>query len=210
MWNGLMFGLASLFTAEVPLPDSRSMYQEVGTFAQQFEINSKRVVVRESQISNPSPFLTSSGGKQCVVHINSHDQARQVWSHLVNSDQPEVHRAYEIFSMGHELTHCMLGEPGRRAKIKSSFETQLGVRFNSNAHFEESIADLVGLAYLEKVQPEMLPVVMNNLSKVRKSFSSRDPEHDSSRLLKQENLTLVQNLFEKPTQPQQLAKNEQP
>ncbi|MCQ8895516.1 hypothetical protein NQT62_03555 [Limnobacter humi] len=194
MWSGLFFGLISLFTPQASLPDTQALQGELQQFAQYFQIDAQRVKFRDSLLKNPSPFLTYGGSKACVVHINHNDDAKRVWSHFVNAGAEGASQAFLAFSSGHELTHCMLAEPGRRASARQALEQQLGVMFSSNTQFEETLADLVGLAYVAKVMPEQYAAVLDRLRDIRQDFSASDPEHNSSNSLRGDHVAFAEQL----------------
>ncbi|HEX4918392.1 MAG TPA: hypothetical protein VFV43_10880 [Limnobacter sp.] len=183
MWNGLFFGLVSLFTPQSSLPDTAAVKEEVHQFATHFQINTDRVHVRETTMNNPSPFLTNSGIKTCVVHVNHHADAKRVWSHFLDTGHEGLGYAFLAFTSAHELTHCIMSEQGKRISARKALEQHLGITFKNNVHFEETLADLVGLAYVAKVAPEALEPVYKRVKSIRTDFSSRDPEHDSSQAL---------------------------
>jgi hypothetical protein len=195
MWNGLMFGLASLFTAQADLPTVDAMQQEVAQFAQVYEINTDRIHVLESTMNNPSPFLTNSGIKTCVLHVNHHGDAKRVWSHFVNTQDQNLQAAFLAFTSAHELTHCLMSEKGKRTQSRKALEAHLGITFKNNTHFEETLADLVGLAYLEKVAPHYFEPVLNRLRTIRTDFSKRDPEHDSSQALQANTIAFADRML---------------
>lgn len=198
MWHGLFFGLASLFTPQANLPNAALLHDEVRQFAQHFQINTDRIEVRESLLNNPSPFLTSSSTKRCVLHINQHSDAKRVWSHLLNTGEDGIEQAFISFSSGHELTHCLMSEPGKRASTRKALETRLGMQFQNNTHFEETLADLLGLAYLARVDPTGFSPVFNRLKTIRTDFSGHDPEHDSTQALQTAHIEFAESLFIKP------------
>lgn len=193
-----VFGLVSLFTPEASLPDTATMRQEIQQFAQVYAIDTQRIHVRESTMNNPSPFLTNSGIKACVLHVNQHADAKRVWTYFLDSGHEGAEAAFLAFTSGHELTHCLMAEKGKRVAAKQALEAHLGVRFTSNVHFEETLADLVGLAYVAKVAPEFYDVVFKRVKTVRTDFSSRDPKHDSSNALRPASIAWVDSILEKP------------
>ncbi|HEX4842365.1 MAG TPA: hypothetical protein VFV57_01740 [Limnobacter sp.] len=195
MWNGLFFGLVSLFTPQSSLPDTAVVKEEVQQFAAHFQINTERVYVRETTMNNPSPFLTNSGIKACVVHVNHHADAKRVWSHFLDTGRDGLEYAFLAFTSAHELTHCIMSEPGKRASARKALEQHLGITFKNNVHFEETLADLVGLAYVGKVAPEALEPVYKRVKSIRTDFSSRDPEHDSSQALNPHAIAFADQMF---------------
>ncbi|WP_370263658.1 hypothetical protein [Limnobacter sp.] len=197
MWNGLFFGLVSLFTPQSSLPDTAVVREEVQLFAQHFNIDTQRVHVRETTMNNPSPFLTNSGIKTCVVHVNHHADAKRVWSHFLNAGQNDLDYAFLAFTSAHELTHCIMSEPGKRSSARKALEQHLGLSFKNNVHFEETLADLVGLAYVAKVAPEAFEPVLRRVKSIRTDFSSRDPEHDSARALNLEGVAFANHMLGK-------------
>ena len=205
MWNGLIFGLASLFTPQADLPSVNTLKQEVVQFAQVYEINTDRIHVRESTMNNPSPFLTNSGIKACVLHVNHHGDAKRVWSHFVNTQDQNLQAAFLAFTSAHELTHCLMSEQGKRMEYRKALEAHLGITFKNNTHFEETLADLVGLAYLDKVAPEYFEPVLNRLITVRTDFSKRDPEHDSSKALSMQTIAFADQMLVKAGAPIRVA-----
>ncbi|HEX4880002.1 MAG TPA: hypothetical protein VFV39_09180 [Limnobacter sp.] len=205
MWNGLVFGLVSLFTPQASLPDTAVVKQEVRQFANHFHINTDRIHVRETTMNNPSPFLTNSGLRACVVHVNHHADAKRVWSHFLDSGREGLEYAFLAFTSGHELTHCMMSEPGKRATTRKALEEHLGITFRNNVHFEETLADLVGLAYVAKVVPEAFEPVLKRVITIRTDFSARDPEHDSSQALTPQSIAFAQQLFGRDTDALRLA-----
>ncbi|HEY1059646.1 MAG TPA: hypothetical protein VGE55_13035 [Limnobacter sp.] len=198
MWSGLFFGLMSLFTPEAALPDTQALQGELQQFAQYFQIDEQRVKFRTSTLKNPSPFLTYGGSKACVVHINHSDDAKRVWSHFLNTGSEGAEQAFLTFTSGHELTHCILAEPGRRVAARQALEKQLGVAFTSNTQFEETLADLVGLAYVSKVLPGQAAVVLERLKDIRQDFSGSDPEHNSSNSLRPDYIAFAEQLLARP------------
>lgn len=56
MWNGLFFGLVSLFTPQASLPDTAAMKEEIAQFAQVYAIDTDRIHVRESTRTTPRHF----------------------------------------------------------------------------------------------------------------------------------------------------------
>jgi hypothetical protein len=204
MWNSLIFGLASFFTPQASLPDAADFQAQIDRFAQVYAINTGRIQVRESQMNNPSPFLTQGGIKHCTLHINQSAAARQVWSHFLDSGNRDAGPAFLAFAAAHELTHCMMSEPGKRPAARKALEQQLNTRFTTNTQFEETLADLVGLAYVGKAFPEFHDLVLSRVKAIRQDFSSRDPEHDSSAALTTESLGLVDRMFS-INQPVRLA-----
>jgi len=197
MWNGLFFGLVSLFTPQASLPDTADMKLEIEQFAQVYAIDTQRIHVRESTMNNPSPFLTNSGITTCVLHVNQHADARRVWSHFLNSGHDGAEPAFLAFTSAHELTHCMLSEKGKRVSAKKALQDHLGIQFKNNVHFEETLADLVGLAYVQKVMPEHFEVVYKRVKSIRSDFSNRDPEHDSSGALNPHTIAFADQMFSK-------------
>jgi hypothetical protein len=200
MWNGLFFGLVSLFTPQASLPNTATMNEEIAQFAQVYNIDTDRIHVRESTMNNPSPFLTNSGIKVCVVHVNQHADAKRVWSHFLNSGHEGAEPAFLAFTSAHELTHCMLSEKGKRVSARKALQDYLGIQFKSNVHFEETLADLVGLAYVQKVMPEYFEVVYQRVKSIRTDFSKHDPEHDSSQAIQFQSITFANSLFAKSEQ----------
>lgn len=198
MWNGLFFGLVNLFTPQASLPDTTTMREEIQQFAQVYEIDTDRIHVRESTMNNPSPFLTNSGIKACVLHVNQSDDAKRVWSHFLDSGHEGMESAFLAFTSGHELTHCLMSEKGKRSQSRQALEAYLGLTFKSNVHFEETLADLVGLAYVSKVAPEAFEVVFKRVKAIRTDFSNRDPEHDSSGALRPDSIRWVDAMLNKP------------
>ncbi|WP_334118566.1 hypothetical protein [Limnobacter sp.] len=197
MWNGLFFGLVSLFTPQASLPDTATMRDEIQQFAQVYEIDTDRIHVRESTMNNPSPFLTNSGIKACVVHVNQHADAKRVWSHFLDSGHDGMEPAFLAFTSAHELTHCLMSEKGKRVESRKALEAYLGVQFKSNVHFEETLADLVGLAYVSKVVPEAFEVVYKRVKAIRTDFSNRDPEHNSTQALNEQAIHFAGQMFSK-------------
>ncbi|RZS40056.1 hypothetical protein EV673_1815 [Limnobacter thiooxidans] len=200
MWNGLFFGLVSLFTPQASLPDVAAVQAEVHQFSKVYAINTERIHVRESTMKNPSPFLTNSGIKACVLHINQNNDAKRVWSHFLNAGEEGLEPAFLAFTSGHELTHCLMSEPGKRQATRKALEAQLGLKFKNNVHFEETLADLVGLAYVARVAPEFYDMVKAHIKAIRTDFSSRDPEHNSSQAIHADHIAWVDALLEKPGQ----------
>ena len=197
MWNGLFFGLVSLFTPQASLPDTAAMKVEIEQFAQVYTIDTQRIHVRESTMNNPSPFLTNSGIKACVLHVNQHADAKRVWSHFLDSGHEGAEPAFLAFTSAHELTHCLMSEKGKRVAAKQALQEHLGIQFKNNVHFEETLADLVGLAYVQKVMPEYFEVVYRRVKSIRTDFSNRDPEHDSSRALNTHTIAFADQMFSK-------------
>ncbi|HEX4855857.1 MAG TPA: hypothetical protein VFV28_03550 [Limnobacter sp.] len=195
MWNGLFFGLMSLFSPQASLPDLVTVESHIQQFAQLYRIDAGRIQLRKSVLNNPSPFLTHSGIKTCTVHINHHSDAKRVWSHFLNTGHDSAENALLAFTSAHELTHCLLSEPGRRPAARKALENHLGYSFRNNTHFEETLADLVGLAYVQKTLPADFGWVLDRLKTIRTDFSSRDPDHDSSSALQAQSLELVDRLF---------------
>ena len=200
MWNGLFFGLVSLFTPQASLPDVAELRAEIQQFSTVYAINTERIHVRESTMKNPSPFLTNSGVKACVLHINQNSDAKRVWSHFLNTGESGLEPAFLAFTSGHELTHCLMSEPGKRQATRKALEAHLGVQFKNNVHFEETLADLVGLAYVARVAPDFYALVHARIKAIRTDFSGRDPEHDSSSALEARHIAWVDALLEKPRQ----------
>lgn len=200
MWNGLFFGLISLFTPHASLPDVEAVQAEIHQFSTVYAINTERIHVRESTMKNPSPFLTNSGIKACVLHINQNSEAKRVWSHFLNTGESGLEPAFLAFTSGHELTHCLMSEPGKRQATRKALEAQLGLQFKNNIHFEETLADLVGLAYVARVAPEFHELVLARIKAIRTDFSGRDPEHDSSHALQPRHIVWVDALLEKSGQ----------
>lgn len=200
MWNGLFFGLVSLFTPQASLPDTATMQQEIQQFAQVYAIDTQRIHVRESTMNNPSPFLTNSGIKACVLHVNQHADAKRVWSHFLDSGHEGMEPAFLAFTSGHELTHCLMSEKGKRVEAKKALEAYLGVQFKNNVHFEETLADLVGLAYVAKVAPEAFEVIYKRVKSIRTDFSNRDPEHDSAAALRPDSIAFADSMLIKTNQ----------
>lgn len=198
MWNGLFFGLVSLFTPQTSLPDTAAMEIEIRQFAQVYSIDTDRIHVRESTMNNPSPFLTNSGIKACVLHVNQHADAKRVWSHFLDSGHEGAEPAFLAFTSAHELTHCLMSEKGKRLIAKRALQEHLGIQFKNNIHFEETLADLVGLAYVQKVAPEFYEVVLKRVRSIRTDFSKRDPEHDSSHALLAHSIAFADQLLAKP------------
>lgn len=198
MWNGLFFGLVSLFTPQTSLPDTAAIEAEIQQFAQVYAIDIDRIHVRQSTMNNPSPFLTNSGIKACVLHINQHAEAKRVWSHFLDTGLEGAESAFLAFTSGHELTHCLMSEKGKRVEAKQALQQHLGIQFRNNAHFEETLADLVGLAYVQKVAPEFYEVVLKRVRSIRTDFSNRDPEHDSSQALQSHSIAFADQLLDKP------------
>lgn len=197
MWNGLFFGLVNLFTPQASLPDTATMREEIQQFAQLYAINTDRIHVRESTINNPSPFLTNSGIKACVVHVNQNDDAKRVWSHFLDSGHEGMESAFLAFTSGHELTHCLMSEKGKRIESRKALEAYLGVQFKNNVHFEETLADLVGLAYVAQVAPEAYDIVFNRVKAIRTDFSNRDPDHNSAHALNNHSIEFASQMFSK-------------
>lgn len=195
MWNGLFFGLVNLFTPQATLPDVASFQQQIQQFSKVYSINTRRIHVRESVMNNPSPFLTNSGVKACTLHINQHAEAKRVWSHFLNSGQEGSDPAFLAFTSAHELTHCMMAEAGKRPTTRKALEDHLGYTFKNNTHFEETLADLVGLAYVQKTMPDYYEVVYTRVKGIRQDFSNRDPDHDSSRALNTDAVAFVDSMF---------------
>lgn len=195
MWNGLFFGLVSLFTPQASLPDTATMREEIQQFAQVYAIDTDRIHVRESTMNNPSPFLTNSGIKTCVLHVNQHAEAKRVWSHFLDSGHAGMDSAFLAFTSGHELTHCLMSEKGKRLESRKALEAYLGVQFKNNVHFEETLADLVGLAYVAKVAPQAYDIVFKRVKSIRTNFSNRDPEHDSSSALTDQSIAFADQMF---------------
>lgn len=200
MWNGLFFGLLSLLTPQASLPKVTAVQAEVRLFSTVYAINTERIHVRESTMKNPSPFLTHSGTKACIVHINQNNDAKRVWSHLLNSGEQGLESALLAFTSGHELTHCLMSETGKRQATRKALEAYLELQFNNNVHFEETLADLVGLAYVARVAPKFHEAVHARIKALRSDFSSRDPDHDSSQVLQSRHIAWVDALLEKPGQ----------
>ncbi|AXV67658.1 hypothetical protein LHL20_04855 [Alteromonas sp. McT4-15] len=198
MWNGLFFGLVSLFTPQASLPDTAAMEAEIHQFAQVYSIDTGRIHVRKSTMNNPSPFLTNSGVKACVLHVNQHADAKRVWSHFLDTGHEGSESAFLAFTSAHELTHCLMSEKGKRVAARQALQQHLGVQFKNNMHFEETLADLVGLAYVQKVAPEYYDVVFKRVKSIRTDFSNRDPEHDSSQALQAHTIAFAAQLFAKP------------
>jgi hypothetical protein len=197
MWNGLFFGLVNLFTPQASLPDTATMQEEIQQFALVYEIDTDRIHVRESTINNPSPFLTNSGIKACVVHVNQNDDAKRVWSHFLDSGHEGMESAFLAFTSGHELTHCLMSEKGKRVESRKALEAYLGVQFKNNVHFEETLADLVGLAYVAKVAPEAYNIVFKRVKSIRTDFSNRDPDHNSAHALNERSIEFASQMFSK-------------
>lgn len=197
MWNGLFFGLVNLFTPQASLPDTATMREEIQQFAQLYAINTDRIHVRESTINNPSPFLTNSGIKACVVHVNQNDDAKRVWSHFLDSGHEGMESAFLAFTSGHELTHCLMSEKGKRVESRKALEAYLGVQFKNNVHFEETLADLVGLAYVAQVAPEAYDIVFKRVKAIRTDFSNRDPDHNSAHALNDHSIEFASQMFSK-------------
>ena len=198
MWNGLFFGLVSLFTPQASLPDTAAMEAEIHQFAQVYSIDTGRIHVRKSTMNNPSPFLTNSGVKACVLRVNQHADAKRVWSHFLDTGHEGSESAFLAFTSAHELTHCLMSEKGKRVAARQALQQHLGVQFKNNMHFEETLADLVGLAYVQKVAPEYYDVVFKRVKSIRTDFSNRDPEHDSSQALQALTIAFAAQLFAKP------------
>lgn len=198
MWNGLFFGLVSLFTPQASLPDTAAIEAEIHQFAQVYSIDTGRIHVRQSTMNNPSPFLTNSGVKACVLHVNQHADAKRVWSHFLDTGHEGAESAFLAFTSAHELTHCLMSEKGKRVAAKQALQQHLGVQFKNNVHFEETLADLVGLAYVQKVAPEYYDVVYKRVKSIRTDFSNRDPDHDSSQALQAHTIAFADQLFAKP------------
>ena len=198
MWNGLFFGLVSLFTPQASLPDTATMREEIQQFAKVYTIDTERIYVRESTMNNPSPFLTNSGIKACVLHVNQHADAKRVWSHFLDTGHEGAESAFLAFTSAHELTHCLMSEKGKRVESRKALEAHLGLTFKNNTHFEETLADLVGLAYVAKVAPEAFEVVYQRVKSIRTDFSSRDPDHDSAAALRPDSIAFADTLLAKP------------
>lgn len=195
MWNGLFFGLASLFTPHTGLPDSAAVQEEIRQFAQIYEIDILRINVLQSTLDHPSPFLTNGGIKSCLLRVNQNNNAKRVWSHFVDSGHEGAEPAFLAFTLGHELTHCMLSEKGRRVIAKTALQEHLGREFKTNVHFEETLADLVGLAYVQKVAAQHYEVVHQRVKTIRTDFSVRDPEHNSVQALDEQNVAFANQMF---------------
>jgi len=200
MWNGLFFGLVSLFTPQASLPDVAAVQAEIGQFSKVYAINVERIHIRESTLNNPSPFLTSSGIKACVLYINQNREAKRVWSHFLNTGETGAEPALLAFTSAHELTHCLMSENGKRQATRKALENQLGMEFRNNVHFEETLADLVGLAYVARVAPGDYETVLARIKSIRSDFSGRDPDHDSRKAIRPDHIAWVDALLEKPGQ----------
>ncbi|WP_288108824.1 hypothetical protein [Limnobacter sp.] len=199
MVSGLIFGLASLFAPQADLPQVASVQHELAIYAQDFSLDPQRVYVRNATFKNPSPFLTSGASTACVVYINDNGDSRRVWSHMLDGADAGLQQAFATFSTGHELTHCLLAEPGQRVAKRESLERFLGVRFKNNVQFEETYGDLVGLAFLKQQDPEHFQAVFDRLKEIRQEFADRDPEHDSSAFLSEENSVFASQLAARKT-----------
>lgn len=199
MLSGLIFGLASLFTTQADLPQVASVQQELAVYAHDFSLDPQKVYIRNASFKNPSPFLTSGASAACVVYINDNGDAKRVWSHMLDGADASLQQAFATFSTGHELTHCLLAEPGQRLAKRESLERFLGIRFKNNVQFEETYGDLVGLAFLKQQDPEHYDAVFERLKEIRLEFADRDPEHDSSAYLSEENSLFASQLAARKT-----------
>lgn len=195
MWNSLIAGMLGLLSPDVQLPQPQQLESDVGLFAQHFDLDSSRVQITSFTKDNPSPFLTRASNKQCTIYINHDNSAKMLWHYLVGNEDAEFGDAFTRFSMGHELTHCMLAEPGKRTAYRQQLEDRTGVRFTDNRHFEESLGDLMGLAYVQKTRPDQYAAVSKKLRDVRTNFASRDKEHDSTPVLKPQIVAWVSEIW---------------
>lgn len=209
MWNGLFFGLVSLFTPHADLPEPQTVQNQIEQFAQVYALDTTRIHVQQSTLKNPSPFLTKSSAKSCVLHINDHPDAKRVWSLFLNSGETNTEAAFLAFTSAHELTHCLMAEPGKRVSARASLEKHLGMQFKNTVHFEETLADLVGLAYVQQVAPEHFDVILKRLKNIRTDFSNRDPDHNSSAAITIESIQFADQLLNKAT-PVRLAAGSAP
>lgn len=190
-----MFGLLSLGGASAEVPQATELQSQIPAFAQQFDLQQDRVKVMKIDQTHPSPFLTRANGKYCFVHINQDSDAKMLWSYLVNHSNPGYKEAFVSFSMGHELTHCLLGQTGNRWVYRKKLEAHLGTQFEDNVQFEEALADVLGMSHVQNTHPELAGEVLSRLRQIRKDFSSRDKLHDSSALLTAEKIREISALF---------------
>lgn len=207
MWNALMFGMLSLGVASADLPLVEELQAQIPVFAEQFELQQERIKVTQIDQAHPSPFLTRANGKYCFVHVNQDSNAKALWSYLVNHNNPQYREAFTSFSMGHELTHCLLGQKGNRWLYRKKLEEHLGTKFDDNLQFEEALADVLGMSHVQNTHPELAGEVLSRLRQVRKDFSSRDKLHDSSALLTTESVQTIGALFAPATMKEYVAQN---
>lgn len=207
MWNALIFSMLSLGVASAELPLVADLQAQVSVFATQFELEQERIKVTQIDQAHPSPFLTRANGKYCFVHINQDSNAKMLWSYLVNHNNPQYREAFTSFSMGHELTHCLLGQKGNRWIYRKKLEEHLGTPFEDNVQFEEALADVLGMRHVQNTHPQWAGEVLSRLKQVRMDFSSRDKLHDSSALLTPESIQTISALFAPETIREYVAQN---
>jgi hypothetical protein len=207
MWNALMFGMLSLTGTGAELPEADQLQAQVPVFAEQYGLQQERVRISKIDQKHPSPFLTRANGKYCFIHINQDSNAKVLWSYLVNHSNNAYKDAFTSFSMGHELTHCLLGQASNRWVYRIKLEEHLGTKFEDNVQFEEALADVLGISHVQNTHPELAGEVLSRLRQVRKDFSSRDKLHDSSALLTVEKVREISALFAPESMKEYLAQN---
>lgn len=191
--NSLIFGMLSFGIASAPLPSVEQAQQEVSQFETAIGLSGSIVRVREINKDHPSPFLAQAGQRSCTIYLNQTNDAQQVWSYIVSQSKlPSA--VYQSFAIGHELTHCLMGKWENRKAARDNLEAQLGMKFKSRQHFEETLGDMVGLAYAKSLYPEHADQLVKAVKSVRQDFSSRDEEHNSAALLNSNNIAYARQL----------------
>lgn len=210
MWNSLIWGIAGLIGPTAPLPQVQELRDVTPVFAEHFELDTDRIRVTLIEKDHASPLLTRGGGKYCLVHVNQDSSARALWNYMVQHENPEFQSAFTSFAMGHELTHCLLGQAGVRMRYKPLVEAALGQGFTDNQHFEESLGDLLGLYHVAQTHPALANDILKRLKQVRMDFSSRDKQHDSSAFLDMGTVDKVAKLLMKTQPPTNVALSSKP
>lgn len=187
MLSGLVFGLAGLFIPTAPLPDTGELLQEKSRFEQAYQVNMASVKIQTANWKNPSPLLASANRFGCTIYVNTYEKAHTMWSYLV-SDKSVSQAQYQAYSLGHELGHCLIARPGIRAVWRAELESLLGNRFQTNTHFEETLCDLIGLAYAKRHFPNNHQALFERVQEIRLDLSHSDKSHDSRHALSEENI----------------------
>lgn len=198
--HGLIFGLASLFVPQADLPNPATLKIEMTRFADTYQVDMSKVAIKHAKWKNPSPLLASASRRGCTIYINQYDKAHDVWSYLL-SDSSIDRELYEAYSLGHELGHCLIGRDGVRAEWRKAMETRLGHTFQTNAHFEEALCDLIGLAYVSKLFPERAEAMLSRVRDIREEFSGRDASHDSRHALTMDSIHWAEQLLQIKSAP---------